>query len=68
MLNQSRYSQVVETLANQLFQVRDAGPGLDHVFLGVEVKRSKGGFVPKAKAREIAVRKLGTRLVATLAA
>lgn len=62
-----RYTKVVETLANQFFQVRDAGTAdLDHVFLGVEVKRVKGGFAPKAKAREIAVRKLGTRVVATL--
>ncbi|MGV7034886.1 hypothetical protein [Methylobacterium symbioticum] len=69
MPQQPTYTHVVETLANQFFQVRDAGrPELDHVFLGVEVKRSKGAFVPKAKAREIAVRKLGTRVVATLAA
>ena len=60
-----RYTHVVETLANQLFMVREAAP--DHVFLGVEVKRTKAGFTPKARAREILVRKLGCRVVAALA-
>jgi hypothetical protein len=31
------------------------------------MKRTKAGFVPKAKARELLVRKLGTRVVASLA-
>lgn len=62
------YTHIIETSANQLFQVRDAGPGLDHVFLGVEVKRVRGGFAPKAKAREICVRRACTRVVASLAA
>ena len=67
---QKPYTHIVETLAGQLFQVRDADPtNLDHVWNGVEVKRAKGGtFVPKAKAREILVRKVGTRVVANLAA
>lgn len=53
---------IVETLANQLFQVRDL-PDVDHVWMGIEVKRVKGGFAPKAKAREILVRKLGCRVI-----
>lgn len=68
MSSTPHYTHVIETLAGQLFQVRDTGPELDHVWNGIEVKRSKGTFVPKAKAREILVRKLGTRVVATLAA
>ncbi len=64
------YTQVVETLAGQFFQVRDADhANLDHVWNGVEVKRAKGGgFVPKVRAREILVRKVGCRVVANLAA
>ena len=58
--------RIIETLAGQFFQVRDAGAGLDHVWLGIEVKRVKGGFAAKAKAREILVRKAGTRVIATL--
>ncbi len=44
------YTQIVETLAGQFFQVRDADlSNLDHVWNGVEVKKAKGGtFVPKA--------------------
>lgn len=64
------YTKIVETLAGQFFQVRDADlSNLDHVWNGVEVKKAKGGtFVPKANAREILVRKIGCRVVADLAA
>lgn len=62
------YTHIVQDLAGQFFQVREAGsPDLAHVFLGVAVKRTKTGFEPKAKAREFSVRKLGTRVVAVLA-
>ncbi|TGD98079.1 hypothetical protein [Methylobacterium nonmethylotrophicum] len=62
------YTHVVETSAGQFFQVRQAGSAdLDHVWNGVEVKKAKGGFVPKARAREILVRKIGSRVVAALA-
>ena len=54
---------IVETSANQLFRVRPAGAGLDHVWVGTQVKRSARGFVPKAKARDILVRKEGCRIV-----
>lgn len=54
----------IETLAGQFYRVRDTDKAeLDHVWLGVEVKRVRGGFADKAKAREILVRKLGTRAV-----
>lgn len=57
---------IVETLAGQFFRVRETGdPRADHVWLGVEVKRVRGGFADKAKAREILVRKLGCRAVVT---
>jgi hypothetical protein len=56
---------VIETLAGQFFRIRETGdPQAAHVWLGVEVKRVRGGFADKAKAREILVRKLGTRAVA----
>lgn len=54
---------IIETSANQLFRVRDAGPGLEHAWFGVEVKRTKDGFAPKAKAREVMVRKAASRVV-----
>ena len=54
---------IIETSANQLFRVRECSPPADHVWIGSEVKRSKGAFVPKAKARDILVRKAATRLV-----
>jgi len=56
-------SLIIETSSNQLFRVRE--DGMAHAWLGIEVKRAKGGFVPKTNAREITVRKAFTRLVAT---
>ncbi len=65
----SRYTHIVQDLAGQLFQVRDANVAeLGHVFHGMAVKRVAGGFAPKKGAREILVRKVGCRLVAQLAA
>jgi hypothetical protein len=55
---------IVETSSNQLFDVKPAD-GIDHAWLGVEVKRVKGGgYAPKAKARPILVRKAGSRVIA----
>ena len=54
---------IIETSNNQIFQVREAGADLDHVWLGVEVKRVKGGFAPKKNAREILVRKAACRVI-----
>ena len=47
----------------QYFRVTDAGPGLDHVFLGVPVKRVRGGFADKAGARARLIRRLGCTVV-----
>lgn len=55
---------IIETSSNQFFRVREAGNGIDHAWLGIEVKRVKGAWVPKAKAREMLVRKAATRVVA----
>jgi hypothetical protein len=66
---QQRYTQIVETSAGQFFQVREGDSAdLNHVWHGLAVKKAKGGFVPKANAREILVRKAGSRVVANLAA
>jgi hypothetical protein len=62
------YTAVIETTCNRLFQVRETGSAdLAHVWHGVEVKRAKGGFAPKARSREMLVRKAGARVVASLA-
>lgn len=59
---------IIETSDNRFFQVRETNePGLSHVWLGTAVKRTKSGFVPKAKAREILVRKAGSRVIAQAA-
>jgi hypothetical protein len=55
---------IIETSANQLYRVRETGnPELAHVWFGIPVKRAKGGFVPKANAREHLVRKAASRVV-----
>lgn len=70
---------IVETSSNQLFKVWDAAdPNLSHVWVGLEVRKTKRTvgipgvpnlsrvetvFVPKAKARELLVRKTGCRVV-----
>jgi hypothetical protein len=59
---------IIETSANQLYQVRETGePALAHCWIGIEVKRVKGPvegvFVPKAKARHQLVRKAASRIV-----
>ena len=60
-------THIIETSANQLFAVWPTNdPDLAHVFWGVQVKRSGGTFVPKAKARTTLVRKECIRIVATL--
>jgi len=56
---------IIETSSNQIFRVRETNDAnLAHVWFGVEVKRVKGGFAPKVKAREMLVRKDGARIVA----
>lgn len=45
------------------YLVRDGGPGLEHAWIGVPVKRTAAGFVPKANARDRLVRRLGCVIV-----
>ena len=55
---------IIETSANQFYQVRETGDAnLAHVWLGIEVKRVRGEFVPKAKARQTLVRKEASRII-----
>jgi hypothetical protein len=55
---------IIETTCNHLYRVRETGDAnLAHVWFGIEVKRVKGAYVPKAKARETLVRKEASRLV-----
>jgi hypothetical protein len=54
---------IVETTSNQLYKVEPA-EGIDHAWLGVEVKRVRGGgYAPKAKAQPILVRKAGSKVI-----
>ncbi len=60
----ANYPTIVETSCNRLFAVRETGsPDLAHVWHGVEVRRTRGGFAPKSKARTVLVRKAGSRLI-----
>ena len=55
---------IIETSDNRLYSVRETGdPDLAHVWIGVEVKKIRGAYVPKAKARPTLVRKDATRIV-----
>lgn len=55
---------VIETSANHFYQVRETNDAnLAHVWFGLAVKRAKGAWVPKAKAREVLVRKEASRVV-----
>jgi hypothetical protein len=53
---------IIEDSTNRLFRVTDA-EGIDHAWKGVEVKKVKGAYVPKSKAREILVRKAASKVV-----
>ena len=55
--------RIIEDNAGSFYSVRDAGPGLEHAYIGIPVKRTAAGFVPVAKARERLVRRLLTRVV-----
>jgi len=55
---------IIETTDNRFYRVRETGQdGLDHVWFGLPVKRSKGQWVEKAKARTELVRKEASRVV-----
>jgi hypothetical protein len=59
---QREAAAVVETSSNQFFRVTDLA-GIDHAWQGIEVKKVRGEWVPKAKARPVLVRKAATRVV-----
>lgn len=56
--------QIIETSDNRLFRVWDSQhPDLKHCWMGIEVKRVKGGgFADKTKA-SVLVRKIATKIV-----
>lgn len=55
---------IIETAAGQFFNVSETGDAdLSHVWNGIEVKRSKGVWVPKKNARPILVRKQGSKVI-----
>ena len=57
-------TMIIEDSANRFWLVRETGvEGLDHVWTGVEVRRTKTGFEPKKGARETLVRKAATRII-----
>jgi hypothetical protein len=53
---------IIETSAGQRFRVSDAD-GIDHAWIGVEVKKAKGEWVAKANARPMLVRKAASRVL-----
>lgn len=55
---------VRETSGAHFRVVASNDPDLAHVWLGVPVKRTAAGFVPKAKARQQLVRRAGCVIVA----
>ena len=55
--------QIVQTNDGRLFRVRDAGADIPQAWFGTEVKRVRGGFADKAKARETLVRKACSAVV-----
>jgi hypothetical protein len=55
---------IIETTDNRFFNVRETGDAnLAHVWIGIEVKRVRGAYEPKAKARPTLVRKEASRIV-----
>lgn len=55
---------IIETSCNHLYRVEETGDdNLAHVWFGVEVKRVRGEYVPKVKARKTLVRKEASRVV-----
>ena len=55
---------IIETSDNRFFNVRETGDvNLAHVWIGIEVKKVRGAYEPKAKARATLVRKAASRIV-----
>lgn len=59
---------LIETSANQVFLATDhSDPELSHVWVGVEMKKAKGGsYVEKKNGSTQFVRKLGSKILATV--
>jgi len=55
---------IIETSCNNFYKVRETNnANLAHVWFGIEVKRVKGEWVPKAKAKETLVRKKASQII-----
>lgn len=56
---------IIESSDNRLYRVEETGDAdLAHVWFGIEVKKSHGAYVPKAKSRRTLVRKDATKVIA----
>jgi hypothetical protein len=54
---------IVRDTAGCHYSVVTAAPGLEHCWLGTPVKRTAAGYIPKAKARQILVRRAGCVII-----
>lgn len=55
---------IIETTNNRFYRVEETNQeGLDHVWFGFEVKRTRDGFARKVRARRTLVRKEASRVV-----
>lgn len=55
---------IIETSSNRFYRVVEIeNPDLAHCWMGIEVKRVRGEFVPKKNAYSELVRKAATRVV-----
>jgi hypothetical protein len=59
--------EIIETTAGQFFRVAETGdPNLAHVWSGVQIKKTKAGYVDMAKGRPGLGRKAGAKIVGTV--
>ena len=54
---------IVEDSAGTLYRIADAGPGLEHTWVGTPVKRVGGRFMDRANAVPRLIRRVGCRVV-----
>lgn len=59
---------IIRDAAGNHFIAKDAGPGLEHAYLGIPAKRTGGTWAAKAGAKERLVRRVGTVVVGELLA
>lgn len=59
---------IIRDTAGQNYIVRNAGPGLEHVYMGIPAKKSGGTWSAKAGTKERLVRRAGTVVVGELLA